>query len=144
MGAAPRSVTGAVYADMLQTILGPEVKKLLPRGALWQDDPATIHRSRVALKAVNETFPRRVPHETQGKKMADVWPIENVWAIVKEDVKSADPQTKAQLKSAINRAWERIDNDKSMCRRLIESIPRRLGGIMQKKGGLVTKEDYAA
>ena len=139
----PRSVTGAVYADMIETIIGPEVKAVLPQGALWQDDPATIHRAKVSLETVEKTFPHRVPHDIQGKKMADVWPIENVWAIVKDQVKVADPETKQQLKTAIIRAWKKVHEDKDLCRRLISSIPRRLQAVIRRKGAQVTKDDYA-
>ena len=60
---------------------------MYPRGdALWQDDPARIHRSQVALGAVSLNFKYRVPHIQQAAKMSDVWPIENVWAILKQDL----------------------------------------------------------
>ena len=58
---------------------------------VWQDDPATIHRCADTLAAVQERFNFRVPHDKQSAKMADVWPIENVWAIVKDKVKESEP-----------------------------------------------------
>lgn len=83
-----KSVNGEIYADMMRTTIGPAAKTLFPRGdVVWQDDPATIHRCPAALSAVEESFKFRVPHDKQSAKMADVWPIENLWAIIKEKVK---------------------------------------------------------
>ena len=65
---------------------------------MWQDDPATIHRFADALAAVQESFNFRVPHDKQSAKMADVWPIENVWAIVKDKVKESEPVNKEPLR----------------------------------------------
>ena len=63
------------------------MREVYPIGdALWQDDPARIHRSQVALSAVSLNFSQRVPHIQQAAKMSDVWPIENVWAILKQDL----------------------------------------------------------
>ena len=53
---------------------------------MFQDDGATIHRTEISIRAVEETFTSRVDHTTQAPKMADVWPIEKVWSILKEKV----------------------------------------------------------
>ena len=55
--------------------------------------------------------------------MADVWPIENVWAILKQKVMEQEPKSKEQLKKVITKAWQEIDKDKNLCKRLISSIP---------------------
>ena len=75
---------------MVKTKVVPEVHKLYGRRAVWQDDPATIHRSEVALQ-VCSAFSSRIPHERQAPKMADIWPIENIWSIVKNKVKAKEP-----------------------------------------------------
>lgn len=139
----PNTVTAQVYADMLDRIIGPAVKDLYPRGnAIWQDDPATIHRAKIALEAVARNFKERIPHDLQASKMADVWPIENVWAILKSDVKQKDPKNVKDLRSAINASWRRMSQDTNLCKRLITSIPARLKAVIKKKGSQVTKEDY--
>ena len=108
---------------------------------MWQDDPATIHRTPVALEACS-AFKTRVPHEIQAPKMADIWPIENVWAILKEGVKAKEPKSKAQLKKVITQVWRQMDRDKDMCKRLITSIPNRLKAVINVGGRQVTKADY--
>ena len=41
--------------------------------------------------------------------MADIWPIENVWAILKDRVKEKEPKTKAELKKVIIKVWKGMD-----------------------------------
>ena len=51
--------------------------------------------------------------------MADVWPIENVWALLKAEVKAMDPQTKEKLRISMVKTED-------LCKKLIGSIPARL------------------
>ena len=74
--------------------------------------------------------------------MADIWPIENVWAILKERFKAKEPKSKAQLKKVITQVSRDIYRDKNMCRRLISSIPYRLQTVINIGRGQITKEDY--
>ena len=82
-------------------------------------------RCREALEAC-EGFDSRVPHDVQAAKLADVLPVENVWGILQQRVKKREPESKEQLRRNIIEEWQCIDNDKAMCRKLIESIPKRL------------------
>ena len=139
----PKSVTGQVYADMLDEKIGPAVAELYKRGqAIWQDDPATVHRAGISISAVERNFRFRVPHDIQAPKMSDVWPIENVWGILKDRVKSKDPKDKKELRKYINSEWRRISNDTSLCIRLMSSLPLRLKAVIKKKGSQIIKEDY--
>lgn len=47
------------------------------RDEVWQDDPASIHRTREALAACS-VFGERIPAEVQAAKCSDIWPIEQV------------------------------------------------------------------
>ena len=49
------------------------------------DDGAKIHRSQIALAAVDLNFKDGIPYDLQAPKIADVWPIENVWAFLMQD-----------------------------------------------------------
>ena len=74
--------------------------------------------------------------------MADVWPIENVWAILKQKVMEQEPKSKEQLKKVMNKAWQKINKDKAFCKRLISSIPLCLQAVIDLDGRQITKEDY--
>ena len=55
------------------------VQEVYPAGdAIWQDDPASIHRTQAALDACS-AFAERIPHNVQAAKLSDVWPIEQVF-----------------------------------------------------------------
>ena len=79
--------------------VAPAVQKLYPRNsAVWQDDGASIHRSRrtctrqnvtepkIALDSIDRNFKDRILYDFQAPKMADIWPIKNVWAIIKQEL----------------------------------------------------------
>ena len=127
-----------MYAHMVRTIAVPAVKKMYGNRAVWQDDPATIHRTPEALEACS-AFGTRIPHEHQAPKMADIWPIENVWAILKDRVKEKEPKTKAELKKVIIKVWKEMDRDKVLCRNLISSIPVRLQAVIDVGGRQITR-----
>jgi hypothetical protein len=50
---------------------------------IWQDDCDSKHRSRYASDKINDLFYERVKPEEEASKMADIWPIENVWEYIK-------------------------------------------------------------
>ena len=136
-----RGVTGDMYAHMVTKYVVPAVNQLYGERAVWQDDPATIHRTANALEACS-AFRARVPHDEQASKMADIWPIENVWAIVKDRVKAEEPKDKAALKRVIKKVWKEINLDKVLCKKLMKSIPARLEAVISVDGRQVRKEDY--
>ena len=74
--------------------------------------------------------------------MDDIWPVENIWSIVKEVVKVQGTKNKAQLKTINIRVWREINSDKELCKRLMQSIPARLEAVIAKEGRQVRKEDY--
>ena len=67
-------------------------------------------------------------------KMADVWPIENIWSIVKTKLDEEEYNTLEELKSAIRKVWKDLNKDKDLLRRMIDSIPRRLEAVIRRGG----------
>ena len=121
----PKNVNGNMYADLVRDYIGPAVNELYPDGsAVWQDDPATIYRCQVALSAV-EVFAQRLDHKKQYPKFSDVWPIENVWGIVKERVAKKKCETLGALINEITKTWKEINDDKALLARFMSSIPKR-------------------
>ena len=54
------------------------VRAVFPDGGeIWQDDPASIHRTQDAINACS-VFAERIPPEVQAAKCSDIWPIEQV------------------------------------------------------------------
>ena len=136
-----RGVDSRMYVHMVSSKAVPAVSALYGNRAIWQDDPARIHRTPAALEACS-VFPSRVPHDIQAPKMADIWPIENVWSIVKQRVMEKEPKGKNQLKLVITKVWKEIDNDKELCRKLMKSIPDRLQAVINVDGNQIRRSDY--
>ena len=115
----------------------PEV---MPSGSMRHQNPP--HCTEEVLEAVDKNFRYRVPTDIQAPKMADVWVIVNVWAIIKDKVKAAEPQTKQALRKVITKTWRYINKDKQLLLRLMSSIPKRLRAVIVKKGDQLRPEDY--
>ena len=132
-----------MYSEMIKVQVGPAVKAVYPAGdAIFQDDGATIHRAGVALQAVKETFNHRLEPKDQANKMADVWPIENIWSIVKTKLDEEEYNTLDELKSAIKKIWKELNKDKDLLQRMMESIPKRLEAVIKREGEQIHKSDY--
>jgi hypothetical protein len=56
--------------------------------------------------------------------MADIWPIENIWAYIKEKLSLEENENLPMLKNKIIDIWRTITPQ--MCSKLINSIPGRL------------------
>ena len=58
--------------------------------------------------------------------MADVWPIESVWAIVEQRAKKEYTTSKAELRKAFTKIRKGSDHDKDKYKRLMRSISKKL------------------
>ena len=47
---------------------------------------------------MQDSFAQRIDPVAQAPKMADFWPIENIWAIIKADVAKENPANLQELK----------------------------------------------
>ena len=128
---------------MIDRKMAPAVQQIYPRNnAVWQDDGAKIHRSKVALEAIDRNFRYRIPYDLQAPKMADAWPIENVWAIIKQELDGQEFQDITSLRAGIRAAWRRTSQNQKLCTQLISSTPKMLEAVIKKNGNQITKEDY--
>ena len=135
-------INGAAYAHMVTTEVAPEIHRIYPNNrAIYQDDGARIHRCNVALDAVRASFRERLDPAVQANKMADCWPIENVWSILGQRVKERKP-TAENHKQIIIEEWQRMDRDKPLCRKMMKSIPKRFDAVRRLRGRQIRKEDY--
>ena len=72
--------------------------------------------------------------EDKSLKFSDVWPIENVWGILKQRVGQKKCETPAEIKREITRVWRNIDADKPLLARLMSSIPVRCKAVVEANG----------
>ena len=96
----------------------------------------------MSIAAVDETFRFRVKPSLQASKMADIYPIKNVWSIVKTKLDGRNIHSLASLKQQIKIVWREIDQDKALCEKMMKSIPKRLSALIRKDGSQIFKNDY--
>ena len=65
----------------------------------------------------------------------DINPIENLWGIMKTRLQTMDCSTKTKMIEAIIEIWYRDEKIKKNCETLIESMPKRVQMLKDKKGG---------
>ena len=103
----PKTVNSDMYVDMIKEKAA--IKAIYPGGdEVFQDDNATIHWSRISMAAVKENFKFWLHPSLQASKMADIYPIENVWSIVKTKLDSKIINNLASLKQQIRIVWQEI------------------------------------
>ena len=125
--------------NYLQQVLEKKVKPILQRNPdmIYQQDGAAPHRALI----VQDWF-----RENNFNKLE--WPayspdfniIENLWAILKEEVGPLNhlgANQQGQLIRKIKVAWQKVKNGRGeMIRKLYNSMPRRLLRCIEKKGGI--------
>ncbi|CAF2957771.1 unnamed protein product [Rotaria sp. Silwood2] len=128
--------TGERYAKFIQSIVAEKANKEFDDlHVIFQDDQDRKQRMQVALNAVNHVFPNRIEPKDCAAKLADVWPIENVWGILKEKLQGQQYNNIEHLKTVIKNEWNQISV--SLCRRMIDKIPQRLKLIIDEGGNQI-------
>ena len=128
-------MTGALYAEFLHTKAIPVVKKVVGNKineVFWQDDQDGKHRVQEVINLINEEFEQRVDPEDGDAKLADVWPIENLWGMLKEKIRGVQFKTEQSLLNRINKEWKSITI--LQCQQMIDRIPNRLSQVIEKNG----------
>lgn len=130
-----------LYIKLIEEELKPHIDDLYDGvNVIWQDDKDSKHRSRYALDKIEEMFYDRVEPDEQASKMSDIWPIENLWAYIKEKLEEEEFENLPLLKKRIVTIWKSITP--AMCSKWINSIPKRLQALIEKKGFSINKQDY--
>lgn len=128
-------MNGERYAKFLREVAIPAVAEVVGdiegEDVYWQDDQDTKQRTAVATDTVNEFFVNRVERDCDGK-FADVWPIENVWGILKEKVRGKTFANSDELIESINEEWQNITV--TTCKSMIDKIPSRLKKVIDAQG----------
>eukprot|EP01083_Nonionella_stella_P315938 1142962_1 len=98
---------------------------------IWQDDTDSKHRTKKVLSDVDTVFENRIDAVRQSPKLADIWPIENIWGAIKEKLGHEEFDSIEELKEQINTIWRSFDEN--VCGRMMNSIPLRMKACIAKK-----------
>jgi len=121
------------YLDILQTNVIPELQKVYPANdSVFQHDLAPCHTSKKVKQFLTQHQIKVL--EWPGNS-PDLNPIENLWAICKNQLSKIDCTTKTKVISAINRVWFHDEHLKECCENLVKSMPTRVQAVIKTKGG---------
>ena len=141
IGKTKKTLDSKIYAFFLEKVVKPKLDKEYPDlDVVWQDDCSKIHRSSHVLDKVKKIFDERIETKDMAPKMADVWPIQNVWGILNEKLRTVETDDIPTLLKEVKKVWKLIDTD--MCAKMMHSIPKRLSAVIKQNGEQIRKKDY--
>ncbi|CAF1624735.1 unnamed protein product [Rotaria sp. Silwood1] len=119
----------------------PAMQQLFPdNDYIFEDDTSRIHHTAAVKKFVEENIPDRIDFDDQAVKMDDVWPIENFWSIIRQELDEYVFNSFQDVKQKIVDIWQNFSQAK--CEKMMNSIPKRLKAIVQKQGQRISRFDY--
>ena len=93
-------------------------------------DGAPCHRSKIVKKFLKN---KKILVQDWPGNSPDLNPIENLWNILKNKVADRHPSSVKDLEETIKNVWVH-ELSSEFCRKLIESMPRRLELVINKGG----------
>lgn len=125
------TVNTDVYLDILEHYVLASAENLFgDEHFVLQDDNASCHRSKPIVSWLQE---KQISHMKWPANSPDLNPIENLWAILKREVKKFKPGTILDLKKCVKSCWKNICP--KQCESLILSMPNRISDVIKNKGG---------
>jgi transposase len=115
----------------------PDAKKLFaktrtPYSWIFQQDGATVHRTKAALQLLKENCPNFIALDWPANS-PDLSPIENVWGWMQREInKEPLSLTVEDFKLQIERVWERVP--KAMLKNLAAGMRKRMEKVIELEG----------
>jgi len=117
-------------------VLVPSARELYPEGCYLQRDNSKVHRANNITNYLNsrgaEIILDSIPWPSYSP---DLNPIENLWAILKANIKKRLPKTLEELKDIIMEEWDNLNDD--YVRNLCFSIHNRIEMCIKNKGARI-------
>ncbi len=118
------------YIKVFEQQMLPSRRRLFQgRPCVFQQDNAKPHTAAITTAWLHS---RRVRLLNWPACSPDLSPIENIWRIIKREIRQRRPQTLQQLETYIKQEWDQIPTPK--LQKLITSMPRRLQTEMLHHG----------
>ena len=117
------------YKSILENVMEPYSFENMPVHYIFQHDNDPKHTSRLVKCWISD---QNIDVLDWPPQSPDLNPIENLWAIVKRDLKDKNPRNNDELFQLVQQSWENISLQ--TCQRLIQSLPKRLANVVKNKG----------
>lgn len=122
-------MTKEMYKDILENVMSPYADDNMPLHWIFQHDNDPKHTAAVVRNWLDR---EKIAVLDWPAQSPDLNPIENLWKYVKDRVYAKKPTNKNELWLAVKDAWESVPI--SLCRRLVESLPKRCDDVLKNKG----------
>lgn len=113
-----------------QSLLDEGLPQIYTTRYLFQQDGASCHTARSTRQYFVNKSIRLLPDWPS--QSADISIIENLWKILKSNVKMRNPQNCEELWNVCKEEWQNIPN--KTIKDLYESIPRRIQSVVHSRG----------
>jgi len=125
------NLNSTLYKDILEKNLLPNAKRLYSHSWWLAIDNSPCHKG-VATHYIDHNVPDVLPWPARSP---DLNPIENLWALLKRNIRKRFPQTLDQLEDTILEEWIRLPEN--TVRNLCDDFPRRLKKLYNEQGGKI-------
>lgn len=120
------------YLQVLKTKLLPQAKEWFPDGEfIFMQDGAPCYNGKIIKEFFKKEELSVLPWPGNSP---DMNPIENLWAIVKQEMRKTNITTKVQLIETLIKIWHHNENIQNNCLNLVNSMPNRLKMLLKNKG----------
>lgn len=123
------TMNGARYVEVLKQKL--QLHMTVHNCEIFMQDGAPCHRSKIVNEFLKQ---KKIKTLDWPGNSADLNPIENLWSSLKDKVADRQPSNEKDLEKAIKDVWVR-EISAEYCKRLVDSMPRRLLAVLKAKGG---------
>jgi hypothetical protein len=123
------TMTAQRYVDTLQGYLFTGCRGFDTQKAVFQQDNATSHTAKLTKSFFALKNLTVLPWSANSP---DLNPIENIWAILKQNVERRVVRNKEELVKVVEEEWSKINQD-LICK-TIDSMPKRIAQVLERGG----------